>query len=226
VKQIEDSLHKSGNKSRLRQLKKMGGPVELVRVTDPAEFIKRDLDQVIAWNDERSLAAYGIAPFAADPLKRAFHQAMLHEPELLHTTLLKVGPKIASVHLNVRKGTELQMGLIAHNPEFEKHSPGKLHILFLCRMMAAEGFTQLDLTPGGDAYKERFANAHEQVQSLTCFASAGRRRMAAMLSAAERSTKSLLCRMHIKPARVAALAAKFTAAGFFAPLITKGTIAR
>jgi CelD/BcsL family acetyltransferase involved in cellulose biosynthesis/GNAT superfamily N-acetyltransferase len=164
-KEIRESLGKSGNKSRLRRLKKIGR-VEFSRITDPAEFAPL-LDEMIRQHDARQFAVHGTAPFADDATKRAFHQAMMQCAGLLHVTVLKVGEHIASAQLNVTRGRELQLYLISHSPFLARLSPGKIHMLFLGRMLVEEGYETLDLTPGGDAYKERFANAADEVHSLT-----------------------------------------------------------
>jgi hypothetical protein len=42
----------------------------------------------------------------------------------------------------------------------------------LGQRLKADGFRALDLTPGGDPWKDRFATAFDEVQELTVFTSA------------------------------------------------------
>ena len=198
--EVRQSLQKSGNKSRLRQLKKLGA-VEFKHVTDPAEF-ESVLDQAALCHDCRQLAIHGTAPFLEDDLKRDFHLAMMNAPGLLHVTVLKVGDEIASFHLNVTRGAELQLYLIAHNPRFSKYSPGKLHVLFLARMLQEQGFERIDLTPGGDEYKERFANDADEVQRLTVYPSATRRVKGTIASRFEDAARQMLERANLTPADI------------------------
>jgi hypothetical protein len=60
----------------------------------------------------------------------------------------------------------VHLAILCHSPFHARHSPGKLHVLKLGAELANEGFEALDLTPGGDAWKERFANTHDTVYEL------------------------------------------------------------
>ncbi|HSU68379.1 MAG TPA: GNAT family N-acetyltransferase, partial [Tepidisphaeraceae bacterium] len=199
---IRQSLAKSGNKSRIRQLKR-NGTVEFRRVTDPAEFVGL-IDEIAVFHDCRQLRHSGVAPFQEDGLKRVFHLELMRNPGLLHVTTLCVDGRLVSAHLNVVRGGEVQLYLIAHNPLFARFSPGKLHLLFLAEMLHGEGYTQIDLTPGGDAYKERFANAADRVASLAVFPSFARRLVGAAAAAAVVQAKDRLRRLDVTPAELKA----------------------
>jgi GNAT superfamily N-acetyltransferase len=184
------------------------GKIEFKRITDPAEF-EKVFDQIIAHHDARHMAVRGSAPFHNDPLKRPFHLAMLQAPGLIHATVLKVGSEVVAAHLGASTGKELQLGLIAHNPWFAKHSPGKFLIHFLCRLLHQEGYQQLDLTAGGDSYKERFANAWDTVHTLTVFPTAHQRRMASVRHGLADAAKRSLAAIRLKPGRAKLIAQKF-----------------
>jgi CelD/BcsL family acetyltransferase involved in cellulose biosynthesis len=213
------SLAKSGNKSRLRRLEKLG-PVQLKRITDAREFDAL-LDQLIPFYDQRRLAVNGSAPFCNDPLKRAFHQAMFRQPGLLHVTALMAGDRLAAAHLGAIGRREVQLGLIAHNPDLEKHSPGKFLILLLAQALMREGFEQFDLTPGGDPYKERFANAADLVYRLDVFPHRPAKWKAAARNSIEQIGKKTLRALSLTPARVRRFATKLKS--FFRP--SKTTLA-
>ena len=51
-----------------------------------------------------------------------------------------------------------------------------MHLLRLGQLLSQAGTKVLDLTPGGDEWKERFANAHDEVHVLTVFKSAAMKR--------------------------------------------------
>jgi hypothetical protein len=159
---LERSLRKKSNKSRLNRLERIG-PVRLERVTSAA-VLETMIDEIAALYDLRQGALNGITPFHSDPLKRRFHLELLTEG-LLHATVLRVGDAIASAHLDLRNREQVLLCVIAHAPQFARHSPGKLHILLLGKELAREGVQAFDLSPGGE-YKERFASTHEPVHSI------------------------------------------------------------
>ena len=176
---VAQSFRKSGNKSRINRLKRIAD-LEFVRLPDCAA-LEPHIDEFIAAYDLRQDVAHGVRPFLADPLKRELlRRLMSKHPNIVHATILRLGSSVIAGHFgmiswNTRR---LHVGMIAHSPLYAAQSPGKLNILFLLRQLGDEGFLELDLTPGGDAWKERFATHHNQVRELTVYPSA-----AAMLRA-------------------------------------------
>lgn len=166
---ISSSLRKKSNRSKVNRLKRIG-PLEFRRIVEPDE-LQAVFDEIVDYYDFRQVAVHDSLPFRDDQHKRVFHLDLLNSSGLLHVTVLQVGGQIASAMLGIASGKELQLGIIAHNPFLGAYSPGKLHVLFLAERLGEEGFKQLDLTPGGDAYKERFANAHDEVFTLTVHSS-------------------------------------------------------
>ena len=204
--EIKASLAKGSNKSRLKRLEKIGR-VEFKRVTDAAG-LETVFDDIVHCYDARQASVHGAPPFRNDPLKRAFHLAMMREPGLLHATVLTVGGRVAAAHLGACGEREVQLGLIAHNPLFAKHSPGKFLILFLSRMLMQEGYEQLDLTPGDDSYKGRFANARDEVHTLTVYPSVRRRAVAAVCRSADDAARRTLLRFGTTPRQARVQAAE------------------
>ena len=81
------------------------------------------------------------------------------------------------------------LGILTHSPMLARHSPGKLHLLRLAEHLLGEGTDVLDLTPGRDPWKERFANEHDNVAEVVFHSSVlGRVRVDAVerLSASSR----------------------------------------
>ena len=163
-RRIEERLRKSGNRNRLNHLKRTG-PLDFARVTDVAE-LQAVLDEMIPWHDLRQAAAYGVVPFGGDPLKRPFHVALMARPGLLHVTVHRAGSRLVSAQIHVRGRAEVHSGILAHHPEFARDSPGKLHTLLLAQMLAREGCERLDLTAGGDVYKEVWAGERDEVATF------------------------------------------------------------
>lgn len=168
ISRVEDSLRKKSNKSRLNRLKKLGH-LRFERIEDVA-VLSPFLDDIIDYYDFRQGATSGVLPFRDDHLKRSFHIAMMEKRGLLHVTVLQVNDRIIAAHMGVCSKKMVHLGIIAHSPFEARHSPGKLHILLLSKMLSEEGYHRFDLTPSG-AYKSRFASMHDRVFSLTIFAS-------------------------------------------------------
>jgi CelD/BcsL family acetyltransferase involved in cellulose biosynthesis len=166
---LRKSLKKSANKSRLNRLKKLGD-VQFEQLHGVAA-LTAVFDQIIAYYDFRQGAVNDSIYFQADPLKKAFYLALMEVPDLLHATVLKVGDQVVAAHLGLSDGKQCGLGIPAHSPFYAVHSPGKLQLLMLGVELAKQGFDTLDLTPGGDPYKERFATDHDQVHILTIFLS-------------------------------------------------------
>jgi CelD/BcsL family acetyltransferase involved in cellulose biosynthesis len=188
---IEESLRKKGNKSKLSRLKRRGA-VEFRRITDLAEF-ERDFDSIIAQYDARQKEANGIAPFEHDKPKRAFHVDLMRRG-LLHVSVLRVGDAVGAAHVGVLGPREVHLAIVCFDPAMADDSPNKLLLLMLGQQLKSEGVASLDLTPGGDAWKDRFANRFDEVHELTLHKSAGARLFAAANAGLRRFAKRLLRR--------------------------------
>lgn len=162
---IAASLRKKSNKSRLNRLKRLG-EFEFARIEDEAEF-DAALDEVIPYYDMRHGALSDSMPFRSDERKKQFHVRLLAEhPELIHVTVGRIGGKAVSMHIGIAGREQVHLAIVTHSPLLSRYSPGKLHLLLLGRQLIDEGCAQLDLTPGGDPWKERFANNHDSVYRL------------------------------------------------------------
>jgi GNAT superfamily N-acetyltransferase len=116
------------------------------------------------------------------------------------------GERIASFQINTIDRKHVLLSLISHNPLLADHSPGKFHVLLLGKMLLEQGYERIDLTPGGDPYKERFANASDEVYTLTVFARALENRCAAVVESVQDRMKDTLTRWKIRPAHAKAVA--------------------
>jgi hypothetical protein len=62
------------------------------------------------------------------------------------------------------------LGLMSYDPVKGRYSPGTIFLLKLLEYIKEEGYKTLDLTPGGDRYKENFCNRHiNLVKPTICF---------------------------------------------------------
>jgi CelD/BcsL family acetyltransferase involved in cellulose biosynthesis len=198
---IRDSLRKKSNKSRWARLQKLG-PVVFRRIVEPEDFAAV-FDEIIASYDARQWAMKGVLPFAQDPHKKAFHLDLMRaRPELLHVTVTTLSGRVIAAHVGVTAKEEVHLSILCHSDMHASQSPGKLHLLHLGELLLREGRSVLDLTPGGDPWKERFANAHDDVYELTIFGSPAARRWRQLQLQARQMVKGLVGALGLSPARV------------------------
>ena len=166
--EIKKSLKKKANKGRIRQLERIG-KLKFYRITDFEDFVTV-LDEIIPYYDFRQGAIHNTFPFLEDIYKRQFHCEMVRDyPELFHITVVKLNETILSIYFGLQSRDRVHLAIIAHSPEYSKYSPGKLHLLQLLTFLENEQKKLLDLTPGGDAWKERYANKHDMVYEIVFY---------------------------------------------------------
>lgn len=170
---MEQQRRKKNHRQNFNRLNKTGD-VSFEKVSDHERFI-RIFDELCIQYDFRQGALHHYMPFASDPAKKAFYLE-LHRRGLLHTSILKVGSTIAASHSGVAsKGKAVHLGINTHAPALAAHSPGNLLLAMLGVQLAEEKMAILDLTPGGDGYKENFATGHDAVGEMTIYGGVARR---------------------------------------------------
>ncbi len=205
--EVAASFAKKSNRSRFNRLARIG-PVTFERVHG-AEGFESVIGDLEACYDLRQDAANGVAPFRADPRKRAFHRRLMEAAgDETHVTVTRVGAQTVAGLWGQRSGDVLHLGLLFHSPLLAEHSPGKLHVMRLSEHLLREGFTTLDLTPGGDPWKERFANAHDVVAEIVLHASPLSRLRTVWTGRLRRVARRVLSRVGITPERVRKVAAR------------------
>jgi RimJ/RimL family protein N-acetyltransferase len=101
-----------------------------------------------------------------------FHLDLLEKyPELMHITVTTLNEKALAAHIGIVSKEQVYLGILAYSPFYGGYSLGKIHLMLLGRQLMEEGINCLDLTPGEDAWKERFANAHNETAVLTFYGS-------------------------------------------------------
>lgn len=191
------SLKKKSNKSRLNRLARIG-PLRFERITERAA-LEQVIEPIEIAYDLRQAAVHGGRPFREDPLKRAFHLALLEQPGVLHVTLLWAGDRLLAAHIGAADRSVVHNGIIAFDLPDAALSPGKVHQMLMFRDMAEDGIGFFDLTPGGDPWKERFATEHQTVFRLTLHENAWRKRAAEAERQAKASVRRLLGRVGVDP---------------------------
>jgi len=154
--------------------------------------------------DFRQAALYRSMPFTDDPAKKTFYIG-LHEKGMLHVSILRVGQAIAASHIGLlTRAGAVHLGINTHDPAFAAHSPGNLLLAMLGVHLAEEQIPWLDLTPGGDRYKEHFATDHDVVFGLTVYANRVRRWRNETVLAASGYVKNKLQNAGVRPAGIMA----------------------
>ncbi len=167
---IKASFAKKSNKSRFNRLKKLG-KLEFRRLTDSVE-LERVLDELIVYYDFRQGAANQTIPFQEDPEKRKFHSSLFSSASNnVYVTVTYLNDRPIAAFWGAVSGQTVHLGMLIYSPLFARHSPGKLHIMQLSEHLLKDGKNVLDLTPGGDPWKDRFSNAHDEVAEVIVYRS-------------------------------------------------------
>jgi CelD/BcsL family acetyltransferase involved in cellulose biosynthesis len=170
---MDRQRRKKNHRQNFNRLKK-SGEVSFEKIGDHDRFL-RVFDDLCMQYDFRQGALHHYMPFVSDPAKRSFYLE-LHRRGMLHTSILKVGDEIAASHSGlISKGSALHLGINTHAPALAAHSPGNLLLAMLGVHLVEEKLAMLDLTPGGDGYKENFATEHDVVHELIVYGGAMRR---------------------------------------------------
>ena len=194
--------NKKNHRQNYNRLKRMG-EVQLESVVEHDRFLGM-FDEISLQYDFRQAAFFRNMPFSRDPLKKPFH-IELQKRGLLHTTVLTVGDKLAASHIGLfSKGRAIHLGINTYDPAFAAHSPGNLLLAMLGVHLVAEGVPLLDLTPGGDKYKEQFATGHDVVSELIVYPDRASRLAGETLLGVIRFSKARLRAAGVRPAEVVA----------------------
>jgi len=166
---IDAAMKKAGNKSKLNRLRRLG-LVDFRRLT-PA-LLEAEFDRIVAMYDFRQGALHDTCPFSEDDRKLPFHVDWLRNaPNQLQATGLYVDDQLISAVLVVRSKEEAHLAISAFSPAHAACSPNKLNIYFAARSLCDEGAAVLDLTPGDDPWKARFASRVRIAWDVKVFAS-------------------------------------------------------
>ena len=202
--EIEASFAKKSNRSRFNRLRRLG-KLEFEHVAASPRLAEL-FDDIIAHYDFRQGAVHGTTPFADDPHKRAFHFALLdRSPETSHLTVTTIDRSPVAALWGFMTRDTLHVGLFAYSPLLGSHSPGKLHLMQLERYLAECGVEVLDLTPGDDQWKERFANDHDFVADVMIYRTLQARRRADTSRALLRIARASIRKLGWQPAEVRAV---------------------
>lgn len=85
---------------------------------------------------------------------------------LLTRFALKANGKRIAFIIGLQQKTTLIYHSLTHDPDYNRHSPSLVLMLFLGEWMKKHGFNTLDFGDGNESYKYNFANAEGQLNSI------------------------------------------------------------
>lgn len=119
--------------------------------------------------DFRREALNNNRPFAEDQFKIDLASELVEIPKTFQVSALWLDDQLLACHVGTDDGERVCFGMISYDPSESKQSPGTLMILELAKQLKADGYTMLDMTPGTNSYKDRFANSYEKLYRPTIF---------------------------------------------------------
>ena len=145
------------------------GDLRYERITDK-ERTRELMKEFGLQSDFKKEALYNYRFFEQDPYLEGFMTDLQDYPEFNHFSVLFLDDyPIAFNHGFVDNNELCLAGYTSYDPSESKHSPGKLHLIKLAEQGPAEGFKAIDLSPGKDAYKDRFATEYRDLVRFKIF---------------------------------------------------------
>lgn len=203
-RKIRKLFKNKANKNQINRFRKREG-FRVERIRDHAKLADI-FDVLIDQYEFRKMAIHGSAPFHDDPLKKGFCLERAKATETSHITVLYAEGEPVAFHFGMCDEDTLYLGLSSYDPLEGKNSPGKVLFLFLIELARAEGLRFIDLTPGGDAYKEQFCSTHQPVRRPTFYFSPSAWRKHRIEAIAKQAAKKGLAACGLSPAAARSIA--------------------
>ncbi|UJP64869.1 GNAT family N-acetyltransferase [Mongoliitalea daihaiensis] len=162
---IKEVLGKRHFKAKFNRFQRAGN-TQFIRLEQQNEF-DQSISDIQVFLNLRQGAAFNKFPLAKDPEQEEIFAKWFRSGVLQATILQLDGELIASVMVIDDFGkTSHLAGLITYSPVHAKLSPGLVHVYMLAYYLQEHGYQDLKLSPGDDAYKERFSNRREVMQEV------------------------------------------------------------
>lgn len=157
----------SAVKTKLKRYNKIG-ELTLEHITSK-ERAKKLFPELMLQYDFRQALKNGIFPFDQDKCKKEFYLNKMTFPENVHFTALLLNNEPIAFHIGDSDDKTVFYSVPTFNTLETKNSPGTLLLLKLLEKLVEENYKYLDLTPGLDPNKEKFANAYKDIYQLTIY---------------------------------------------------------
>jgi len=124
-----------------------------------------DFDQLFAWKREQLRATGQTDIFAIDWTRRLMRELFESRESDFGGVLfaLHIGDRLAAAHFHLRGAAVIHAWMIAHDPEFERYSPGLLLFQDILRWMDGTPYRRLDLGQGDYRFKRELSNAQQGI---------------------------------------------------------------
>ncbi len=165
---VEEDVNRA-LKSRQRGLKglKQLGTVSFSKIG--RDEFPEIFDRVWPLYEFRQIGQYNCHRSRSDRSLKSFYLAMAARSDLLHMTVLRVDDTIVAWLVGTRSNGYFHPLAFGHSPFHARHSPCVLLFLMSAQLLLREEKRVFDLTPGGDAYKEKLAKGRQDTHTLYFF---------------------------------------------------------
>ncbi|EMS30878.1 hypothetical protein C943_03073 [Mariniradius saccharolyticus AK6] len=152
-------------KSKINRLNRAGNVV-FEKVISP-QRLAEVFPKLATFYALRQGAAFNKTPFENNDHALSLFSSWLSEGAL-HMTCLWLDEALigAIIMVNDLGKTGHLAGLIAYSPTHAKFSPGLVQLYQHAMLLKEENFQNMKLSPGYDAYKDRFSNKSEEIYEL------------------------------------------------------------
>jgi len=170
VEGFEKIFGKRHFKSKINRLNR-AGKVKFEKITDERE-LEKVFPQIAEYYSIRQGAAFNKTPYSQGVEDWQVFLEWL-KSGVLNVTGLWLDEVLISliIMINDYGKTAHLAGLITYSPRHAKLSPGLVHLYLASHLLKEDSFQHLKLSPGYDAYKERFSNRQEEIYELLISAS-------------------------------------------------------
>lgn len=164
---LKKTLKSSSLRSKRNRLKRRGElRFEIIQEVGRA---KEALEVAAKQYDFRKEAQYNTRPYEEDLRLIDFDLDLIDQQKCLHCCALWLDDKLLAFHRGATDGKSVQLGLITFDPSEYASSPGTILFAELAKSLTEEGYETFDITPGGDAYKQRYANSSVLIKRPTVY---------------------------------------------------------
>ena len=147
------------------------GKLFLELITDP-ERIRAMLPVFEQQVDFKKKALFDVRPFQQNPELREVLPALQSREAVNHFSVLWLDDKPLAFNHGFTVGKKMILaGWTSYDPSEGKHSPGKLQLIELARLLTEQGYEGIDLSPGEHAYKARYATQWEPTRKVFFYTS-------------------------------------------------------
>ena len=162
---LKKLLKNKGIKSSFNRYKRRGD-FRFEVIKDP-ERLRKVLHIAKNQIDFRNEAVNNTLPFQSDPIKIDYLCQKFSTPGRVLPFALWLDDQLLSFNMGIISNNYFQGRITSFDPSEYKFSPGTLLLIKLSEYLTENGYETLDLTPGSNSYKDRFADKMVNLKKIT-----------------------------------------------------------